>query len=62
MNKDTTYKIFRSNYNDQIQLQVKEFMKDKEVKDITWSYNEMTNEYVAIVYYLISNPSDEGEN
>ena len=35
MNKDTTYKIFRSNYNDQIQLQVKEFMKDKEVKDIT---------------------------
>lgn len=62
MNKDTTYKIFRSNYNDQIQLQVKEFMKNKEVKDITWSYNEMTNEYVAIVYYLISNASDEGEN
>lgn len=62
MNKDTTYKIFRSNYNDHIQLQVKEFMKDKEVKDITWSYNEMTNEYVAIVYYLISNASDEGEN
>lgn len=61
MNKDTAYKIFRSNYNDQIQLQVKEFMKDKEVKDITWSYNEMTNEYVAIVYYLISNASDEGE-
>nr|DAK89590.1 MAG TPA: Sporulation protein Cse60 [Caudoviricetes sp.] len=55
MNKDTAYKIFRSNYNDQIQLQVKEFIKDKEVKDITWSYNEMTNEYVAIVYYLISN-------
>lgn len=62
MNKDTAYKIFRSNYNDQIQLQVKEFMKNKEVKDITWSYNEMTNEYVAIVYYLISNASDEGEN
>lgn len=62
MNKDTTYKIFRSNYNDQIELQVKEFMKNKEVKDITWSYNEMTNEYVAIVYYLISNASDEGEN
>ena len=62
MNKDTTYKIFRSNYNDQIQLQVKEFMKNREVKDITWSYNEMTNEYVAIVYYLISNASDEGEN
>ena len=62
MNKDTAYKIFRSNYNDQIQLQVKEFMKIKEVKDITWSYNEMTNEYAAIVYYLISNASDEGEN
>lgn len=55
MDKDTTYKIFRSLYMDQIDLEVKEFIKDKEVKDITWSYNEMTNEYVAIVYYLISN-------
>lgn len=55
MNKDTTYKIFRSLYMDQIDLEVQEFIKDKEVKDITWSYNEMTNEYVAIVYYLISN-------
>lgn len=62
MNKDITYKIFRSSYNDQIQLQVKEFIKDKEVKDITWSYNEMTNEYVAIVYYLISSASNQDEN
>lgn len=62
MNKDTTYKIFRSLYMDQIDLEVQEFIKDKEVKDIIWSYNEMTNEYVAIVYYLISSASNQDEN
>lgn len=61
MNKNTTYKIFRSLYMDQIDLEVQEFIKDKEVKDITWSYNEMTNEYVAIVYYLISSASNQDE-
>lgn len=61
MNKNTTYKIFRSLYMDQIDLEVQEFIKDKEVKDIIWSYNEMTNEYVAIIYYLISSASNQDE-
>lgn len=55
MDRELKYMIFRSDDQHKLESEVQQFIKDKEVKDIIWSYNEMTNEYVAIVYYLISN-------
>ena len=61
MDKKLKYVIFRSDDQHKVKSDVQQFIKDKEVEKILWTYSEIEELYKAIVYYLISYASTEDE-
>lgn len=62
MDRKLKYVIFRSDNQHKLESDVQQFIKDKEVEKILWTYSEIEELYKAIVYYLISYASNEDEN
>ena len=54
--------IFRSDDQHKLESEVQQFIKDKEVEKILWTYSEIEELYKAVVYYLIFYASNQDEN